>query len=216
MVYTKAIREYCLQNEGIVFDISKEYKNHFSMMPYKTFCKILGRLEEEGTLVRESHGAYLTAKRGHTKKNQVADYYTHDGHGLVIGYHFYNMIEITDYKDGKKEILTNLIDSKTKKVGSTTLIRMNLYSFDNEYKSIIYALELIEKKYKIIDCDIEKINRFIQIYLQDYNDLVFEEIIKERKYRYSTVCTLDRLLSDIKKANCCLRIYEEIDKDASK
>ena len=57
MIYTKAVREYCLQNEGIVFDISKEYKNHFSMMPYKTFCKILGRLEEEGILVRESHGA---------------------------------------------------------------------------------------------------------------------------------------------------------------
>lgn len=76
MVYTKAIREYCLQNEGIVFDISKEYKDHFSMMPYKTFCKILGRLEEEGVLVRESHGAYLTAKRGHTKKNQVVNYYT--------------------------------------------------------------------------------------------------------------------------------------------
>lgn len=210
MVYTKAIREYCLQNEGIVFDISKEYKDHFSMMPYKTFCKILGRLEEEGVLVRESHGAYLTAKRGHTKKNQVVDYYTHDGHGLVIGYSFYNEIGITEYKDINKEILTSFIDSKTKKVGRITLIRMNLFSFDKQYKSIIYALELIEKKYKIIDCDIDKLNRFVQIYLQEYNDLFFEDILKERKYHYSTICTLDRMLSDIKRANNCLNIYKRV------
>lgn len=210
MIYTKAIREYCLQNEGIVFDISKEYKDHFSMVPYKTFCKILTRLEEEGVLVRESHGTYLTAKGGHTKNNQVSDYYTHDCHGLVIGYSFYNDIGITNYQDNKKEILTSLIDKKTKKVGKTVLIKMDLISFNKQHKSIIYSLELIDKKYKIIDCDIEKLNRYIQIYIQDYNDLPFEEIIKERKYQYSTICTLDRLLTDINKMHDCINIYEKV------
>ncbi len=209
MIYTKTIREYCLQNEGIVFDISKEYKDHFSMVPYKTYCKILTRLKEEGVLARESHGAYLTAKKGHTKINQVADYYTHDCHGLIIGYSFYNDIGITNYQDNKKEILTNLIEAKTKKVGQTLLIKMDLNSFDKQYKSIIYLLELIEKKYKIIDCNIEKLNRYIQIYVTDYNDLFFEEIIKERKYQYSTICTLDRLLTDINKMHNCINIYEK-------
>ena len=71
-------------------------------------------------------------------------------------------------------------------------------------------LELIEKKYKIIDCDIDKLNRFVQIYLQEYNDLFFEDILKERKYHYSTICTLDRMLSDIKRANNCLNIYKRV------
>lgn len=101
MVYTKAIREYCLQNEGIVFDISKEYKDHFSMMPYKTFCKILGRFEEEGVLVRESHGAYLTAKRGHTKKNQVVNYYTVEKRSLIkINWLLLQLIHIKVPKQG--------------------------------------------------------------------------------------------------------------------
>ncbi len=208
MVYTKTIREYCLQNEGIVFDISKEYKNHFSMVPYKTFCKILTRLEEEGVLARESHGAYLTAQKGHTKNNQVADYYTHDFHGLIIGYSFYNDIGITNYQDDKKEILTSLIETKTKKVGETLLIKMDLNSFDKQYKSIIYLLELIENKFKINDCNIEKLNRYIQIYAQDYDDLFFKDIIKKRKYRYSTICTLDRLLTDINKMHDCINIYK--------
>ncbi len=209
MIYTKTIREYCLQNEGIVFDISKEYKDRFSMVPYKTFWKILTRLEEEGVLARESHGAYLTAIKGYTKNNQVVDYYTHDCHGLIIGYSFYNDIGITSYKDNKKEILTNLIETKTKRVGQTLLIKMDLNSFDKQYKSIIYLLELIEKKSKIIDCNIEKLNRYIQIYVQDYNDLFFEDIIKERKYHYSTICTLDRLLTDINKMHDCINIYEK-------
>lgn len=209
MIYTKTIREYCLQNEGIVFDISKEYKDHFSMVPYKTFCKILTRLEEEGVLARESHGAYLTSQNGHTKNNQVVDYYTHDCHGLIIGYSFYNDIGITNYQDNKKEILTNLIETKTKRVGQTLLIKMDLNSFDKQYKSIIYLLELIEKKLKIIDCNIEKLNCYIHIYVKDYNDLFFEDIIKERKYQYSTICTLDRLLTDINKMHDCINIYEK-------
>ncbi len=182
------------------------------MMPYKTFCKILGRLEEEGVLARESHGAYLTAKRGRTKKNQVVDYYTHDGHGLVIGYSFYNDIGITDYKDNKKEILTNLIDAKAKKVGGATLIKMDLVSFNKQHKAIIYLLELIEKKHKIVDCNIEKLNRFVQICLQDYDDLFFEEVIKNRKCRHSTICTLDKLLSEAHKTNNCINIYKKATK----
>ena len=49
MNYTKTIREYC-QNKGMIFDMSYELKKHFSIVPYRTFCKILSRLEEEGIL----------------------------------------------------------------------------------------------------------------------------------------------------------------------
>lgn len=212
MIYTKAVREYCLQNEGIVFDISKEYKDHFSMMPYKTFCKILGRLEEEGILVRESHGAYLTSKHKKTKKNQVVDYYTCDGHGILVGYSFYNQIGITDYKDKKVEIYTNLIDSKTKKIGKHQLTKMDLLVFTKEYKAVIYCLELIEKSYKIIDCDLAKLKRFVHIYLEDYHDAYLIDVLKTHKYQYSTICTLSRYLKDKNRDSDCLRIFEEIDK----
>ena len=211
MIYTKAVREYCLQNEDIVFDISKEYKEHFSMMPYKTFCKILSRLEEEGVLVRESHGAYLTSKHKKTKLNQVVDYYTNGRHGIVVGYSFYNQIGITDYKDKKIEIYTNLIDSKTKKISHHQLIKMDLTIFTKEYKSIIYCLELIEKSYKIIDCDLVKLKRFVQIYLEDYQDAYLTDILKVHKYQYSTICTLSRYLKDKNINSRCLRIFEEID-----
>ena len=56
MIYTKVLRNYCLQNPGIVFDISNEYKGHFNMIPYHSYIKILHRLAEEG---EEATFAYI-------------------------------------------------------------------------------------------------------------------------------------------------------------
>ena len=50
MNYSRTIREYCLQNSGMMFDMSYEHKKHFGMVPYRTFCKILSRLEDEEIL----------------------------------------------------------------------------------------------------------------------------------------------------------------------
>ena len=58
MNFTKTIREYCLQNKGGIFDISREFEDHFSACNKKTFYKILNRLEEEGILIRKSQGIY--------------------------------------------------------------------------------------------------------------------------------------------------------------
>lgn len=47
MNYTKAIREYCLQNSGMVLDMSYELKKHFTMVLYCTFCKIFSNVNRQ-------------------------------------------------------------------------------------------------------------------------------------------------------------------------
>ena len=59
MNYSKTIREYCMQNPGMIFDMSYEHKKHFEMVPYRTFCKILNRIEEEGIIKTYSKGIYI-------------------------------------------------------------------------------------------------------------------------------------------------------------
>ena len=39
MNYSRTIREYCLQNPGMMFDMSYEHKKHFEMVSYRTCCK---------------------------------------------------------------------------------------------------------------------------------------------------------------------------------
>ena len=50
MNYTKLVREYCKNNSGAIFDVSKLKDTEFAEVPYKTLLKILNRLEEEGLL----------------------------------------------------------------------------------------------------------------------------------------------------------------------
>lgn len=50
MNYTKLIREYCKNNSGSIFDVSKLKDAEFAEVPYKTLLKILNRLEAEGLL----------------------------------------------------------------------------------------------------------------------------------------------------------------------
>lgn len=98
MNYTKTIREYCLQNKGGVFDIHRELADHFPVCKSKTFYKILIRLEEEGVLVRKAHGVYLIVADPNDRKGSVdklVDWYTNNGHGVVVGYDMNNKFKIT-------------------------------------------------------------------------------------------------------------------------
>ena len=41
MNYTKLVREYCKNNSGAIFDVSKLKNTEFADVPYKTLLKIL-------------------------------------------------------------------------------------------------------------------------------------------------------------------------------
>lgn len=207
MVYTKLLREYCLQNKGIVFDISKEYKEHFSMIPYKTYCKILNRLAEEHILTKESHRAYIVSNTK-SKKDDVLKYYTNNGHGIVIGYSMYNSLGVSEHKDEFVEIYTNLLANHQKTIGKYRLYSFDIEIFTEQYKNLIFALELIEKGPYIKDCNESVRLSLIEYYLKDYSDLLFEFIIKAHEYNYSTICSLQRILTDVLRRGCnCITIY---------
>lgn len=92
MKYTKIIREYFIQNKGIVFDISYELNKHFSMVPYRTFCKILSRLEEQGNLKEYSKGVYIINSND-LAEDSIIVFYANDYAGVVVGYHMYKKME---------------------------------------------------------------------------------------------------------------------------
>ena len=63
MNYTKLVREYCKNNSGAIFDVSKLKDTEFAEVPYKTLLKILNRLEEEGLLKPVSKGVYFIGEK---------------------------------------------------------------------------------------------------------------------------------------------------------
>jgi len=197
MNYTKTIREYCNQNKGTIFNISLELKEHFSMIPPKTFYKILNRLEDEGVLIKESHGVYsipLDPQASPELHDQVIKYFCRGGHGMIVGYRWYNEIGITPHQEKKIEIYSNRMDTETKNIGSHHLEKISIDKFDKPIMAVIYALELIEKGTSIIELDFVKWDSIINAYLQEFSIIAFEEVITHKEYKYSTICTLSNKL----------------------
>lgn len=197
MNYSKTIREYCLQNKGNVFDVSYEMKTHFDMIPYKTLLKILNRLEEESIIKKYSKGLYIIVNDD-AKQDPIISFYASDMNGVVVGYAMYNKYGISTHQEKPIVIYTRAMETTTKNIGDDyQLIRYPLFFFDNDFKNLIEALDIIENSPKIIDLDVGQMSNVICNLLQYYKDEVLRELIRYHKYQYSTLCTLERMLNNL-------------------
>ena len=206
MKYTKLIREYCKNNSGAIFDVSKLKDTEFADVPYKTLLKILNRLEEEGFLSSISKGVYFIGEK-QVDKELIFDEYVDDGRGMFVGYQLFNDVGISDYVDCKIEIYTNNITSRQKSVGQYLLKRVDL-EFDDDIVDLVALLEIIYAGYSIKGCDFMAYKETVDMLLQSYSDSSLEKIIKAIRYKYSTIKQLSELLDANSTDNNCLGIFE--------
>lgn len=209
MNYSKTLREYCKQNKGKVFDVSYERIHHFEMVPYKTLLKILNRLGEEKIITTYSKGIYLINSDEPLKEDPIVSYYASEFNGVVVGYDLYNKYGISSHKERPTIIYTNAMETSTKNIcDDYKLIRFDV-TFGKYATSLIEALEIIENKANIINCDLSKVGQVLINLLENYLDTFFEDIIKAHKYKYSTICSLENILRSMNKNNKVLEIFKK-------
>lgn len=208
MNYTKLVREYCKNNSGAIFDLSKLKDTEFSDVPYKTLLKILNRLEEEGLLKPVSKGVYFIGEKP-VDEELIFDEYVDDGKGMLVGYQLFNDVGISDYVDCEIEIYTNNIKAKQKSVGRYLLKRVDL-EFDDDIVDLVALLEIIDVGYSMKGCNFMAYKKTVDILLQSYSDSSFEKIVKAIRYKYSTIKQLSELLETNSIDNNCLHIFESI------
>lgn len=213
MNYSRTIREYCLQNPGMMFDMSYEHKKHFGMVPYRTFCKILSRLEDEGIIKTYSKGLYIISS-DNIKEDPVIAFNANENTGVVVGYKMYNELGITEHTEKPIVIYTNAMETTTKNIGDDYKLILFDAMFDEDIKKLIICLELIENGRHIIDYDLKRIYEILQDYLQYYDNLSFETIAENIRYSLSTIATLDELLPKLHVPNRVLEIAKKYYHDA--
>ena len=206
MNYTKLIRDYCKNNSGAIFDVSKLKDTEFAEVPYKTLLKILNRLEEESLLSAVSKGVYFIGEKP-VDEELIFDEYINDGKGMFVGYQLFNDVGISDYVDCKIEIYTNNIKAKQKSVGQYLLKRVDL-EFNDDVIDLIALLEIINIGYSMKGCDFMAYKKTVDILLKSYSDSSFEKIVKAIHYKYSTIKQLSDLLEANSIDNNCLDIFE--------
>lgn len=206
MNYTKFVREYCKNNSGTFFDVSKLKDAEFSEVPYKTLLKILNRLEEEGLLKPVSKGVYFIGEKP-MDEELIFDEYVDDRKGMFVGYQLFNDVGISNYVECKIEIYTNNIKSKQKSVGQYFLKKVDL-EFDDDIVDLIALLEIIDTGYSMKGCDFMVYKNTVDMLLKSYSDSSFEKIVKAIHYKYSTIKQLSELLEANSIDNNCVDIFE--------
>lgn len=206
MNYTKFVREYCKNNSGTFFDVSKLKDAEFSEVPYKTLLKILNRLEEEGLLKPVSKGVYFIGEKP-MDEELIFDEYVDDRKGMFVGYQLFNDVGISNYVECKIEIYTNNIKSKQKSVGQYFLKKVDL-EFDDDIVDLIALLEIIDTGYSMKGCDFMAYKNTVDMLLKSYSDSSFEKIVKAIHYKYSTIKQLSELLEANSIDNNCVDIFE--------
>ena len=203
MNYTKLVREYCKNNSGAIFDVSKLKDTEFAEVPYKT---LLNRLEEESLLSAVSKGVYFIGEKP-VDEELIFDEYVDDGKGMFVGYQLFNDVGISDYVDCKIEIYTNNIKAKQKSVGQYLLKRVDL-EFNDDVIDLIALLEIIDIGYLMKGCDFMAYKKTVDILLKSYSDSSFEKIVKAIHYKYSTIKQLSELLEANSIDNNCIDTFE--------
>ena len=213
MNYTKTLREYCKTTPWKIFDVSYEMSERFKMVPYKTLLKALNRLEEEGLLETISKGVYLI-KTGEPVEDPILAHYASEGRGVVVGYAMYNRYGITDHTEKPIRVYTNAMETETKNIGKEyVLMRLPIF-FTDSVKNLIAALEILENGPEIIGQELSmRANALMQL-LRNYKDPSLTYILRFHPYPYSTICSLDSILSDLKIQNEVLNIYRKECQDA--
>lgn len=209
---TKLVREYCKNNSGAIFDVSKLKDTEFAEVPYKTLLKILNRLEEEGFLSTVSKGVYFIGEKP-VDEELIFEEYVDDRRGMFVGYQLFNDVGISNYVDCKIEIYTNNIKAKQKSVGQYLLKRVDL-EFDDDIVDLIALLEILDTGYSMKCCDFMAYKKTVDMLLKSYSDSSFEKIATAIRYKFSTVKQLSELIDANSIDNNCLDIFESICKNS--
>lgn len=211
MNYTKLVREYCKNNSGAIFVVSKLIDTEFAEVPYKNLLKILNRIEEDGLLKPVSKGVYFIGEKP-VDEELFFDEYVDDGKGMFVGYQLFNDVGISNYVDCKIEIYTNNIKSMQKSVGQYFLKRVDL-EFDDDTIDLVALLEIIDTGYSMKGCDFMAYKKTVDMLLKSYSDSSFEKIVKAIHYKYSTIKQLSELLEANSIDNNCVDIFKSTHKN---
>jgi hypothetical protein len=209
MNYTKTLREFFMQNQGRIFDVQYEQNHRFSLIPYKTLLKILNRLENEQIVSSIAKGVYIVSSVQDIDIDKaIKEYYVDHFSGMTIGKAMYNYYDIGNQDVDCVEIYTNKIISNNKSIDKYRLIKIDTYFYD-EVVNLITTLELIEKVSSINDINYIRYNEEKEHGVKSYSDEVFKQIITHHQYKYSTIATLDQLLSKFSIINNAINIFKE-------
>ena len=205
------IKEYCLANQGGVFDVGYLAENVFKDISYDNVRQIVRRLAKSGLLRQYSKGMYLIGESDKTDEERLLNYYLFEGEirvGMLRGESLFYELGLLDKKP-ETIVVRTARASREEHVGPF-LVTFNFTHYGSgslgSYE-ICVALELIENR-RLIDLNhLAKYNELLEKYASAYTDLGMKCI--KGGYSGNDVVRLADLLEDMDISNRAVDIYVE-------
>ena len=185
MNYTAAVKQYCIDYAGTILDVAYVHEHFFPLINYRTFLKILKRLESDGIIIPIAKGVYSIGAVD--IDIAILDFYTANFNGMIIGDKLFSELGLISQVSPHVDIYTNrLPSSKSKNVKNYRLTGVDLV-FDKTTVRLITLLELIENRSKLVNLNQIAYMNARHSFAGSFPEETLEEVARAIPYQAGTI-----------------------------
>mgnify|MGYP004461404525 FL=1 len=201
--YIETIIEH--EPENKLLEASALYSQSFSTIPEMTYYKTLERMCKKGILVHLTEGLYYRPKNIRfgtvpISEKDIVDHYIQDNQGIVIGYRLFNQKGLTTQISKRVEVLSSAVPGKKKNIHNVYVMNISI-SLTPETIPIIETLEILQNYKSIEDINNTALAAYMKDFARQYSDEDAVYVLKNRKYKKSTIAFLESFLNYFKVEN---------------
>lgn len=201
-----AIRKYCLENQGGIFDTGYLLEHSFKFINKDSFRKFVSRLVNEGIISQISKGIYYIGNLNTIDLDaMITNHYASNNVGMIVGLSFLNKLNLASKKPIKTDIYSRLTTSN-KNIANCSVKIIYSYLVAGTV-SFFESLDLL-LNYKNIDFD-EEMNFANELSkrLIVYNDHNLQLVDMKDKDKYPRYIYLE-LAKQLNKFHISNRVME--------
>lgn len=201
--YIETIIEH--EPENKLLEASALYSQSFSTIPEMTYYKTLERMCKKGILVHLTKGLYYRPKNTRfgtvpISEKDIVDHYIQDNQGIVIGYRLFNQKGLTTQISKRVEVLSSAVPGKKKNIHNVYVMNISI-SLTPETIPIIETLEILQNYKSIEDINNTALAAYMKDFARQYADEATVYVLKNRKYKKSTIAFLESFLNHFQVKN---------------
>ena len=156
-------------------------------------------MSKQGSLVHLTKGLYYRPKKSRfgtvpISEKEIISHYTNDGRGIVIGYSLYNQKGLTTQISKRIEILSSAISEQKKHIHNVCVANSGI-ALTQDTIPVIETMEILQNYKSIEDIRKSALAAYMREFATEYSDTAAVFVLKNRKYKKSTIAFLERFLN---------------------
>lgn len=198
--YAKYIETVIEQEpENKLLEASALYQRSFGAVPEMTYYKTLERMSKKGSLVHLTKGLYYRPKKSRfgvipISEKEIVGHYTSGGQGIVIGYRLYNKKGLTTQISKRVEVLSSAVSEQKKNINNVCVTNSGI-ALTQDTIPVIETMEILQNYKSIEDISKSALAAYMREFALSYSDAAAVFVLKNRKYKKSTIAFLERFLN---------------------